>query len=220
MEIIKLNDLSRWASIAPGEVIRFSAGNPRSIRLKVNCRFQTSLFIVHADKDTGELTDDLLVTVPAGISLVEFVTGSNPFRISADGSDPVRYYTAEMEPTAVEVADPVSFTKIAHRRARNPELEEMMFLMNQNMERRLAIMDQDHARQIAALKEKGIEDAEVVRTGGNLHIGAPTQREELAEEAEAEPATPPVRGRAPRKATGGATPAGDDDSGEAGGGEA
>ncbi|MES0175722.1 hypothetical protein [Mesorhizobium sp. M0006] len=215
MQIINLKDLSRWAAMQPGEAISFNAGNPRTVRLRVNCQSYTAFYIAF-----GDAGERFLCSAPAGLSLIEFVTNSQPFKIGSDAADAVAYYTAELEQTAVE-SDAESFTKIAHRRARNPELEQMMFLMNQNMDRRLAQMDNDHSRQIAELRERGIENAEVLRTGGNLHVGAATQREELASEAAGEPEAAPVGERgAPRKGRGAAAgPAGGsaDDSGEAGG---
>ncbi|TIS45688.1 hypothetical protein [Mesorhizobium sp.] len=228
MEIINLKDLLRWAEMKPGEVIKFNAGNPRKVRLQVNCRFQTAFYIVHVDDLTGELAERFLATAPAGLAVIEFMTGGQPFRIGADASDAVLYYTAEMEATGIEVPDAESFTKIAHRRARNPELEQMMFLMNQNMERRLAQMDRDHARQIAELAARGVEDAETLvgRTGGDLHIGAPSQREELAQADGALAGTAKAGGNGRKKSpvlpvgSDGAASASDSDDGEAGSGAA
>jgi hypothetical protein len=50
----------------------------------------------------------------------------------------VWYFTNDGDLIAMERPEAVSFTKIASRRARNPELERMMWKMEQNMERRLA----------------------------------------------------------------------------------
>nr|WIE89595.1 hypothetical protein P9270_018725 [Mesorhizobium sp. WSM4875] len=221
MEIVRLNDLSRWDSLPAGQSLVFEAGAPRKLCLQLNCRGRSALFISHHDEVTGEVEESFLASVPAGLSKVEFFTGGKPFKVWSDAPGAIHYFTAEMEPAAVENLDPEIFTKIAHRRARNPELEQMWFLMNQNMNRRLAQMDADYEQRLAAMAEKGLQDGEEVgRSGGSIHVGAPAQREELAAEDETGTATSPVRGRAPRKAAspaeaGSAGDNGDDGSEEA-----
>lgn len=132
--VVKLNSLSRWSVLAPDTAVVFSGSDvaERRVRIDFNLEGVTSFFI-----DLGG-SERFLCTLPEGQETVEF-SASGTFRIYAEeGSGVVHYVSADLEPTFSEVVDPVIFTKIANRRHRNPELEEMMFRMNQNLERRLA----------------------------------------------------------------------------------
>lgn len=135
MSIIKLNSLSRWNRLSPdqGAVFPGVKEQERLVRINLNCEAVTSLSIVHdADRD------QFLCTVEPGVHVVEFYTAGT-FRLVADAvGAAVLYQSADLEPTFAEVVDPKIFTKIANRRHRNPELEEIMFRMTQNVERRLA----------------------------------------------------------------------------------
>ncbi len=131
---VKLNSLSRWTVLAPDTAVVFAGSDiaERRVRIDFNLEAVTSFFI-----DLGG-QERFLCTLPEGQETVEF-NAAGTFRIYAEkGSGVVHYISADLEPTFSEVVDPVIFTKIASRRHRNPELEEMMFRMNQNLERRLA----------------------------------------------------------------------------------
>lgn len=133
--VVKLNSLSRWSVLAPEQAIVFAGSDiaERRVRIDFNLEAATVFFIV--DRDGVE---EFLCTLPSGQETIEF-SAAGTFRVYAEkGSGAVHYVSADLEPTFSEVVDPVIFTKIANRRHRNPELEEMMFRMNQNLERRLA----------------------------------------------------------------------------------
>ncbi|MBS0259542.1 MAG: hypothetical protein JSR13_17665 [Proteobacteria bacterium] len=133
--VVKLNSLSRWSSLGSKQAIVFDGSDiaERRVRIDFNLEAATAFFIVDRD---GEET--FLCALPAGQETVEF-SAAGKFSVYAEaGSGAVHYISADLEPTFSEVVDPVIFTKIANRRHRNPELEEMMFRMNQNLERRLA----------------------------------------------------------------------------------
>ena len=55
-----------------------------------------------------------------------------------------------MELISTVVPDAETFTKIATRRARNPELERMMAVMQQNTDRRIAAVTADLNAKLAA----------------------------------------------------------------------
>lgn len=133
--VVKLNSLSRWSALAPTQAIVFDGSDiaERRVRIDFNLEAATSFFIVDRD---GE--EKFLCALPAGQETIDF-SAAGTFSVYAEaGSGAVHYISADLEPTFSEVVDPVIFTKIANRRHRNPELEEMMFRMNQNLERRLA----------------------------------------------------------------------------------
>ena len=131
---VKLNSLARWASLPATDAIVFEGSDvgERRVRINFNLEGVTSFFI---GDDGGE---EFLCTIGPGLETVEFnVAGS--FKVYAEkGSGVVHYQSADLEPTFHEIADPVIFTRIAQRRHRNPELEEMMYRMQANIERRLA----------------------------------------------------------------------------------
>ncbi|WCK71911.1 hypothetical protein G6L96_005445 [Agrobacterium tumefaciens] len=131
--VVKLNSLSRWSELGSDKAIVFAGSDvgERTVRLHLNLEGVTSFFILIGDQER------FLVTMQPGVDTVEF-SAAGEFRVYAEeGSGAVLYQSADLEPTFSEIVDPVIFTKIANRRHRNPELEEMMFRMNQNLERRL-----------------------------------------------------------------------------------
>ena len=133
--VVKLNSLARWSALAPEQAIVFAGSDvaERRVRIDFNLEAATSFFIVDNDGVEG-----FLCALPQGQETIEF-NALGTFRVYAEnGSGVVHYVSADLEPTFSEIVDPVIFTKIANRRHRNPELEEMMFRMNQNLERRLA----------------------------------------------------------------------------------
>lgn len=145
---IKLNSIARWRP-AQEKVLTFEGHGARRIRLHVNSPGTTLAWLVH---DKGEL--QFLARVD-GFQTIEFHAEGN-VSISLDGND-VWWSCAETEPTHVEIVDPHIFTKIANRRHRNPELEEIEYRMMMNMERRLA-SQQAEFEEALARRRKEIAD--------------------------------------------------------------
>ena len=152
---VKLNSLSRWTRLDGSEAIAFDADGAaeRRVRLDFNLEGVTTLFI---GDDDGE---SFLCTIGPGLETVEFnVAGA--FKVYAEkGSGTVHYLATGQEPVATEVPDPVIFTRIATRRQRNPELEEMMYRMQANIERRMA----SQADELAAYYERRLTESENAR---------------------------------------------------------
>ena len=150
--VVKLNSLSRWSALEATKAIIFAGSDvaERRVRIDFNLEAPTSFFIV--DRDGVE---NFLCALPQGQETIEF-SAAGTFSVYAEqGSGAVHYVSADLEPTFSEVVDPVIFTKIANRRHRNPELEEMMFRMNQNLEKRLA---QQAGEFEAALERRRLEE--------------------------------------------------------------
>lgn len=133
--MIKLDTLTRWRPLAQGEVMTIPGEASRRIRLHVNSPGRAVLYLRE-----NERTHRFLAA-PVGREVVEFTAEGDVEIVT--GSDDVQVYTAEFEPTFVVVEDPEIFTQIAQRAARNPELEHMMWLQQQNVERRMAQLQRD-----------------------------------------------------------------------------
>lgn len=150
---IKLNSLDRWKLLGGNQLVLAGdeLGTERRVRLHVNSAEEHALYVTDVD---GE--QRLLTVVPAGLETVEF-WASGRLGIVSDAPEgaEIWYQTAETEPTHVEVRDPVIFTKIANRRHRNPELEEIMYRMQANMDRRLAQQSEEFE---AALERRRLEE--------------------------------------------------------------
>lgn len=158
---VKLNSLARWAYLDPKEAISFD-GDPlreRLIRLQLNLEAVTSFYITDGERGTN-----FLCTMAEGVDVLEFYCAGKFSVFAEEGSGVVHYQSADLEPTFSEVVDPVIFTKIANRRHRNPELEEMMYRMQENMERRLEQQahEFDAALQRRRQEEENGRSAEIV----------------------------------------------------------
>ena len=132
--VVKLNSIARWIDLDPKKGISFD-GDPaadRLYRIDLNCEAVTTFYVVQGKNER------LLVTLQPGVETVEFYMAGD-FTIMSDAPEGgVLFWAADYEPAFVEVIDPEIFTKIATRQARNPELEEMMYRAQLNMERRFA----------------------------------------------------------------------------------
>lgn len=130
----KIGSLSRWSALDNGSAIRFESDLPgeRRIRLHLNLEAVTTFYLATGGKPI------LLATAGPGLETLEFSAAGNLEIIPEKDHGAIRYHTAESEPTFAKILDPVIFTRIANRRHRNPEMEEMMWRMQANMERRLA----------------------------------------------------------------------------------
>lgn len=165
---LKLNSLARWSVLMPGEGIIFNGSDDgeRRVRVNFNCERPTVLYIVIMN------VERFLVALPAGLETVEFNVRGN-FRIVADKeAGEVHFQSADLEPTFSENVDPVIFTRIANRRHRNPELEEIMWRMQANMERRLA-QQADEIESAFERRRKEFEDARAAEAANNQ--GSPAQ---------------------------------------------
>lgn len=132
---VRLHSLDRWKTLERGQAIMFekpSNNAERRIRLHLNLAGQTTFYV-----ETEEGPRFLAVAGP-GQETVEFAVAGTVAVMADEAAGEVQYQTAEGEPTFAVVVDPVIFTRIATRRHRNPELEEMMYRMEMNMQRRLA----------------------------------------------------------------------------------
>lgn len=126
--VVRIHNVAKWAVLQPGQMLELSGQHQRKVRIEFNCPAPTRLDLVEGDKGT-------FLAVVQGHEVVEF-TASGEVHIVPTSEDEVWWFTNDGDQTASATPEAVSFTKIASRRSRNPELERMMFKMEQNMLRR------------------------------------------------------------------------------------
>lgn len=162
---IKLNSLARWAELGPksGIVFEGSDDGERRVRINFNLEAVTSFFI-HQDDEQRFLT-----TLQPGLETLEFNAVGTFAVFPEENCGCVQYQSADLEPTFSEIIDPVIFTKIANRRHRNPELEEIMYRMQANMERRLS----QQAGEFQAALDRRVKEEEHGRPAEIVKSDAP-----------------------------------------------
>nr|QJB21263.1 MAG: hypothetical protein [Microvirus sp.] len=149
--MVKLNELSRWRALAQGEVLTLPEGNSRRIRLEVNSPGRAPFYIVDSPNQMRFLA------APVGRDVIEFIA-EGEISITTGGDD-VFVYTAELEPTFTVIEDAEVFTQVAIRAARNPDMEHMMYLQQQNIERRMAQLQAEMEARLDQSYEAGRADA-------------------------------------------------------------
>lgn len=125
----RIFNVDKWSLLEDGKSVSFGKVEPRRVRLHVNAPDPAKLF--YSDPD-GTVT--FLARV-LGRDVVEF-GAYGEFSLTAEGGD-IWFDTVDGEDISFAIPDAVIITKITERRARNPELEMMQYMMNQNIQRRL-----------------------------------------------------------------------------------
>lgn len=150
----RLANLDKWFKVDADKALNFANNLPRRVRLDVNAPERTQLEYVDGN---GEVT--YLATV-LGRDVIEFACGGE-FSIIPNAD--CWFYTIDGEDTSFVIPDAVTLTKITTRRARNPELELMRVMMEQNVNRRmeaLAIeLEQSFNRRAAAAAVAPVQSA-------------------------------------------------------------
>lgn len=138
----RMFNLDKWRYLAQGEVIRFTSDRPRTVRLEVNAEDKCKFFVAEGAEDP------VFLAVVEGRDALEF-SAQGEFDLLVTGGS-AAIYTADGDDWSVAEVDGATFTKIVERRMRNPELEYMMFVQNQNMEKRLAQQADELQRRFEA----------------------------------------------------------------------
>lgn len=161
-------NVEKWFKVEADGIARFDKPEPRRVRIDVLAPEKTPVWYIDGN---GELTP---LGVVDGRDVLEF-RAYGPFEITADKD--VWFYTIDGENLAFSIPDAVKLTKIMERRQRNPELERMMFLANQNTERRLRDMRNDMERlfnqRLEAERAATVQSAAESANGGSA--GEPEQ---------------------------------------------
>lgn len=148
----RIGDLSLFRRLDPGNVATFDGERVRTVRFIFNAPHRTAINVVAmgADGSFGE-GDPMFLCVVDGLEEVQF-QAEGPFGLEAEAT--VYIKTAEGETIHFVEPDAVTFTRIAERRARNPELEHMQRVLMLNQERRMGAMFEELRAREASLEER------------------------------------------------------------------
>jgi hypothetical protein len=140
--VVRIHNRDKWAVIEPGKALALIGDDERPVRIEVNCAGAARFDLVDL---AGDYT--FLTVVPAGgMQVIEFVARKGDVLVPSSDEE-VWYFTNDGERVSTESTE-VSFASVMTRKARNPQLELMMFKMEQNFERRLKLQ----AAEVAAIK--------------------------------------------------------------------
>ena len=140
-----LKDVNKFVLAKPGEALSLVEGEfPREVRLEVNAESACHLAL---RTDAGE--PRFLAVVEGRETVLFTIEGPTEVWPTCDGQ--VWWWTVELEDAAV-VSDAETYTKIAERRARNPELERVARKMQENADRRMAALMREMDAKFASLK--------------------------------------------------------------------
>lgn len=166
--MIDLKEVSKFVLAKPGEGLLLESAKRREVRLELNTAAPCQLRVQYGKNDIRFLAN------VHGRETITFIA-DGPVGIYPDSEDEVWWWTPEMEKTSVLIPDAEAFTKIAQRRERNHDLERVAQKLAENAERRLAAMQADFNRRIAAadarlaqeVKKRGkSEDVAPAEAGG------------------------------------------------------
>lgn len=189
--VVRIHNTGKWSQLEAGKIFKLTGMQRRRVRLEVNCEMPTRFDVV---EDDDRVT---FLAVVQGQEALEFSAGPNA-HVAALSEGEVWFFTNDGDQVAIERPEAVSFTTIAGRRTRNPEMERMMFKMEQNMTRRMTALALELAEMAAAAPhdpETGeVSDGQVSvgATGGDqgTPAGAPASVAELSPAGEVASAQP------------------------------
>ncbi|MER8450127.1 hypothetical protein NKG60_08985 [Mesorhizobium sp. M1428] len=223
--VLRMGDLNRWSPVKSGQAINLDGRKTRTVRLDLRASDAADWMVEWVNKD-GVVTTEFLCLTPAGNSTIELLASEEMRLVPLFPKDASMHFSSsEFDFIHVE-GDPESFTKIAHRRERNPEVEYMNFMMQQNIDARMRDMDAEIERRIAGIT-KGLTNGENASGEAGLHKRTPAQREKLPSAAtggqspaSADGLSGGVEQSDPARPVGAAAPASAPDNGANGGGAA
>lgn len=159
---MRLFNTSKWTKLPAGDVLELPGDDIRNVVVQVNTEAPTRVDVFFGAQE------QVFLGVVMGLETIEFTAERDCYlSFSSDGE--VWYFTNSSEANrSSEVGDglqAVSFTKIATRRTRNPELELMMFKQQQNAAR-------NEAKQRAELDALRAQFEEM-RAQADARISAP-----------------------------------------------
>lgn len=139
--VVRIHNLTRFQRLKPGEGFVIGGLDRHKVRIEFNVDAPTAVTVQDGD-------DLFFVAEFKGFEVVEFTAapGATVFATSEGG---VWFFTNEGDLIARESLA-ASYTRLANRRARNPDLELMMFKQQQNQRRMEAVF----AAQMAEMNAK------------------------------------------------------------------
>ncbi|MER9206124.1 hypothetical protein [Mesorhizobium sp. M0771] len=175
MNVIRISDVGRWTRLDTGNKLTFSPHKARTIRVELRASAPVYWTVERVSVD-GEVLQDFLTVTPVGVSTLELGVGVGDVSLIPDLEAGGELLFSSPEYEKFELVAPNagdSFLTIAHRRERNPQVEMMEFLMNQNMQTRMAQLDEEITRRLAALPTERQDD------GNGVHEPTAPKREKL-----------------------------------------
>lgn len=174
--VVRIFNPAQWAVLKPGETLVLDGENRRVV-IEFNCPEPTRVDLVRSRKDLdGTFVNEGLVFLRnvEGYGKVEFYAGDGSEVVCTSDGD-VFYKTVEGKELAMRF-ETQSFTQITQRKARNPELERMMWKMEQNITRRIESQREEWERLQAAKdavdQPKPVEPAAASKPKGKADGGA------------------------------------------------
>lgn len=122
---VKIGSLNKWRLLPPGSVLEFPAMAGARLRVEFNTEHDTR---VDAIDPKNKAT---FVASIRGNDTVEFTT-DGPVSIQATSEGEVWYSTGDGQGDVFDLTHLRDFKGIMERGERNPQLEKIMFLSNQN----------------------------------------------------------------------------------------
>lgn len=180
----RLFNLTKWFLLPEGHSMTFDAKHQRMVVLDVNCPGEVTFWIYQDPEklrlDPDRLTDLAAGRRPNPERTADMISGKGaptdpdravtflglakgrdrfefgvegPFELCCEGGSPM-IYTVDSTDQSTHVTAPVIFTRIANRRARNPQLELMQYQMRRNSELLYAQLQIESDRRLEAMERK------------------------------------------------------------------
>lgn len=164
MNVQKIGELSRWKNYPEKGVLFFDGPSMAEahIRLHVASPRKVDWYVLNSAKEV-----EFYLASTEGLATLDFYPGG-PVVLATVGED-VRYWSGHFEPTHVEIDDPVIFTGLENRRARNPELEMMQRAARINMEAVADSIARTYEQKFSALQrqiEEGANERVITQAPG------------------------------------------------------
>lgn len=154
--MIKIRKFNEWVALKEGDGLKLPSDKMRTVRLELNAPGETNLAV----KQDGKWT--YLCTFQ-GNEILE-LGWSGDLELKADG--PIWYYTPERDKRHITVENPVVFTRILNRRKRNPEMEALMYKLQENMQSRMDAQIQEIDRKYGERVSQELKRAQKARPLG------------------------------------------------------
>lgn len=185
--VVRIHDAARWARFKAGKSMVLAGDRGRKVVLEVNCPEPTRFDLVIGGEDKI-----VFLASVHGLETIEFYADAPKVEVVPTTDADFWVFTSDGEETAF-VSDAEQFTTILQRKATNPEVERLKYMMQLNEWRR----DQKQAAEIAELRAMLAEQARAA--------GANTETGELPNE-DGIPAAGGTGGAAPAAGAGAAPP--------------
>lgn len=199
--VVRIHNIGKWRKVEAlkgKQVLQLPGTGNRKVMLQLNCAGETRVDLVELERDDARTT---FLWAGRGMEELEFYAHGVVHVVCTSAED-VYYFTNERAGTAIKNVEAVSFTKIANRRARNPELDAIMLRAEINMNRRLARLVQEMERKYGGagvrIDRNTGEVTDETPQDGNGHAGG-----------NAEPEAKPDGGATPQTADGESANAGE-----------